>query len=157
MQQGTAPQSDHKGKQSSASAVYIRPDRTVNATIVLDNSPSFPSLANFADALPKSHITQPPDSPQPSKRSSWASPAVKQNSQQTSNHASPAAATPKAARQYSAVLSPAKVSQEESQPNSGMSMSDSELTDITKLLSTHPWAEPGLARVSLTPLPCMFP
>ncbi|KAL3152557.1 hypothetical protein ABBQ32_001584 [Trebouxia sp. C0010 RCD-2024] len=149
LQQGTAPQPDHKGRQSNASAVYIRPDRMVNATIALDNSPSFPSLANFADILPTSHAKQPAKSVQPSKQSPWASPAAKRNDQQSSNYASPGAAAPKPTRQYSAVLSPAKASQEALQPSCGMSVSDSELTNITKLLSTHPWAEPELARAVL--------
>ena len=34
------------------SAVYVRPDRSVNATIPLGSSPSFPSLGSVADALP---------------------------------------------------------------------------------------------------------
>ncbi|KAL3142252.1 hypothetical protein ABBQ38_002594 [Trebouxia sp. C0009 RCD-2024] len=121
----------------------------VNASIALDNSPSFPSLAKFADTLPTSHATQPANSAQSSRQSSWASPATKRNDQQSSNHASPGAVTPKSNRQYSAVLSPAKASKEELQPSCGMSMSDSELTNITRLLSTHPWAEPGLARAVL--------
>lgn len=153
MQQGTAPPPDHTGRQSSVSAVYIRPDRMVNTTIVLDNSPSFPSLANFADTLPTSQATQPAESGQTSKQPSWASPARKQG-KQSSNHASSGPATPKPTRQYSAVLSPAKASQEEARLSRGMSMSDSELTNITTLLSTHPWAEPGLARVSIRIMPC---
>ena len=152
LQQGTAPQPGHTGRQSNSSAVYVRPDRTVNTNIALDNSPSFPSLANFADALPTSHTMQPANVAHASKQNPWASPSGKQNTQQTNSPASGAAAS-KPAQRYSAALSPAKAIQEEPQSklSRGMAMSDSELTNITSLLSTHPWAEPGLARVSL---PC---
>ena len=150
LQQGTAPQPGHTGRQSNSSAVYVRPDRTVNTDISLDNSPSFPSLANFADALPTSQTTQPANVAHASKQNPWASPSGKQNSQQTNSPGSGAAAS-KPAQRYSAALSPAKPSQEEPQSklSSGMAMSNSELTNITSLLSTHPWAEPGLAQVSL--------
>ena len=132
--------------------MYVRPDRVVSANIALGNSPSFPSLANFADTLPTSHTMQPAIHTQAGKQNSWASPAGKTNSQQSSNYASSGTVTSKPAQRYSAALSPAKASQEESQSklSNGMAMSDLELTNITTLLSTHPWAEPGLARVSPT-------
>lgn len=152
LQQGTTLQPGHTRRQSNSPALYVRPDRTVNTNIALDNSPSFPSLARFADALSTSDTTQPAYLARPSTQNSWASPG-KQNSQQ-GNSANSGAAASKPVQQYSAALSPAKASQEEprSKLSSGMAMSDSELTNITSLLSTHPWAEPGLARVSL---PCM--
>ena len=153
-QQGTASQPGHTGRQSHSSAVYVRPDHTVNTDMALENSPSFPSLANFADTLPVSHTAQPANPAHPSKQNSWASPSGNQNSHQSRSSASSGGTNPKPAQRYSAALSPAKASQEESQSklSSGMAMSDSELRSVTLLLSTHPWAEPGLARVSL---PCM--
>ena len=152
LQQGTAAEPGHTGRQSNSSALYVRPDRTVNTNMALENSPSFPSLANFADALPASHTAQPANPAHPSKQNSWASPSGKQNRYQSGSSAG--GTTSKPAQRYSAALSPAKASQErpQSKLSSGMAMSDSELRNITSLLSTHPWAEPGLARVSL---PCM--
>ncbi len=148
LQQGGAEQPSTAGRTNNTStAVYVRPDRTVNANIPLGNSPSFPSLGNVASALPSHSSSQSSNASQPSKPNSWASPRPKHNSQQASKGQNSGYAKPSNAPQSSAALSPAKPKQSDSALSRGMAMSDSELADITSLLSTHPWAEPGLARV----------
>ena len=151
MQQGTAPQTGHTDWPGTGAAVYVRPDHTVNANISLDNSPSFPSLAKFADALPYPQLGQPTTLNQASKGTSWASPIGQKHHQQQHQKAKSPAASTKPAQRYSAALSPGKSKPDDSKPSDGMAMSDSELTNVTTLLSAHPWAEPGLARVSLEP------
>ena len=163
LQQGAAPQPSQSGPKGTTSAVYVRPDRTVTANLSLDNSPSFPSLANFADVLPVSRNKQmsgnlqsdkqglqPSPEVKPSAKRSvkpnpWASPVSKMNGQQFTNGASSAASNEILATPVSSAWSPAKQQQQDS---NSMAMSDSEVQEITALLSTHPWAEPGLARVS---------
>lgn len=149
LHQGGAQQTGHTDRQSNGAAVYVRPDHTVNANISLDNSPSFPSLAKFADALPYPQLSQPAASKQADKQTSWASPMGQKHYQHPNKAANSPAASTKPAQRYSAALSPEKGKPDDSKLSAGMAMSDSELTNITSLLSAHPWAEPGLARVSL--------
>ena len=125
------------------SAVYVRPDRSVNATIPLGSSPSFPSLGSVADALPSYTTDTAVTDSEPSKQSSWSSPRPKHNDQQARNAYSAAGGAVK----YSAALSPGKPQHGHTELSKGLAMSDSELAAITSLLSIHPWAEPGLARV----------
>ncbi|DBA70804.1 TPA: hypothetical protein ACH3X2_011694 [Trebouxia sp. C0005] len=130
---------------NTKSAVYVRPDHSVNATIPLGSSPSFPSLGGVADALP-SHTTDTAVSePEPNKQSSWSSPRPKHDDPQARNAHSAAGGGVK----YSAALSPGKPQHRDSKLSKGLAMSDSELAAITSLLSIHPWAEPGLTRAVL--------
>jgi len=128
---------------NSKSAVYVRPDRSVNANIPLGSSPSFPSLGSVADALPSYTTDTAVTEPAPNKQSSWSSPRPKHNDQQAGNAHSAAGGAVK----YSAALSPGKPQHGDSELSRGLAMSDLELAAITSLLSIHPWAEPGLARV----------
>ena len=136
------PADDFSGtgrRGNNPAAVYVRPDHSVNAKISLDDSPSFPSLGNFAAALPSQQNQHAASTSKASHNKAWT--PQKQNAQPANSNDSPA--KPK----YSAAASPARPKQNAS-PNKGMALSDAELTDLTMLLSTHPWAEPGLARVT---------
>ena len=127
------------------SAVYVRPDCSVNANIPLGSSPSFPSLGGVADALPRYTTDTPVTEPEPKTQSLWSSPRAKHNDQQARNAHSAAGGGVK----YSAALSPGKPQHRNSELSRGLAMSDSELAAITSLLGIHPWAEPGLARVGI--------
>lgn len=127
------------------SAVYVRPDCSVNANIPLGSSPSFPSLGGVADALPRYTTDTPVTEPEPKTQSLWSSPRPKHNDQQARNAHSAAGGGVK----YSAALSPGKPQHRNSELSRGLAMSDSELAAITSLLGIHPWAEPGLARVGI--------
>ncbi|DBB05665.1 hypothetical protein WJX77_001842 [Trebouxia sp. C0004] len=127
------------------SAVYVRPDRSVNAILSLGSSPSFPSLGGVADPLPSYTTDTAVTESEPSKQSSWSSPRPKHNGRQARN-AHPAAG---GAVTYSAALSPGELQHGDSELSKGLAMSDSELAAITSLLSIHPWAEPELARAVL--------
>lgn len=117
----------------------------MNANIPLGSSPSFPSLGGVADALPSYTTDTAVTEPEPNKQSSWSSPRPKHNDQQARNAHSAAGGGVK----YSAALSPGKLQHGNSELSRGLAMSDSELAAITSLLSIHPWAEPGLARVGI--------
>jgi len=125
------------------SAVYVRPDRSVNANIPLGSSPSFPSLGGVAGAPPSYTTDTAVTEPEANKQSSWSSPRPRHIDQQACNAHSAAGGAVK----YSAALSPGKPQHRDSEISKGLAMSDSELAAITSLLSIHPWAEPGLARV----------
>lgn len=146
VQQRPAEQPSQTGRAvSNPTAVYVRPDQSVTANLSLDNSPSFPSLGNFANALPKHQTKQGLNTIQPGKSSSWSSPVAKHQAHQPSSGQSSAST----AAGYAAAVSPAKAQRSDSGISKHMAMSDSELADITNLLGAHPWAEPGLARVIL--------
>ena len=125
-------------------AVYVRPDHSVSTSISLDDSPSFPSLGSFSAALPNQQTADYAANSNPNQQKSWGSPTQKQGTQQINSTQSPA--RPK----YAAAASPARQKQNRSPPSDGIALSDAELTSLTMLLSTHPWAEPGLARVKLS-------
>ena len=117
----------------------------MNANIPLGSSPSFPSLGGVAGALPSYTTDTAVTEPEPNKQSSWLSPKPEQNDQQARNAHFAAGGGVK----YSAALSPGKPQHRDSELSKGLTMSDSELAAITSLLSIHPWAEPGLARVGI--------
>lgn len=131
----------------AAPAVYLRPDKTVQADM---SAASFPSLSP-APGQNKSQSSTPP------KAASWAttSPDAKGKSQPASGSLqSPVQVQQKA--QYAAALSPSSAQQPKhaaAQQRDGMALSDSELAAVTQLLSTHEWAEPGLVRVRSNCLP----
>ena len=125
---------------NNPAAVYVRPDHSVHAKISLDDSPSFPSLGSFAAALPSQQSQNGASTSKASHNKAWT--PQKQPAQPANSNDSPA--KPK----YSAAALPARPKQDAGS-NKSMALSDAELTDLTMLLSTHPWAEPGLARVRL--------
>ena len=133
---GTGQPAPHTS--SNSPAVYMRPDRTVQADI---SASSFPSLSS----APTTAASQP-------KPAGWqnTSPDGKGKPHSTDcMHSPPQAQRQKA--QYAAAVSPQIAQQAkhaDSNSRDGMALSDAELAAITQLLSLHQWAEPGLVRVS---------
>lgn len=123
---------------STSPAVYVRPDRTVQADMSAD---SFPSLAG-----PTSN---------PAVQSSASAFSITQHQAATperKSRASSANSTHHPAQrqrpQYATALSPEKLHRHADRPRQDdMALTDAELAAITQLLSLHTWAEPGLARV----------